>query len=128
MTRREFFETVMTIMSDIADFEPYATNPIRDEIFAQCEKELAKMDERNAKRAETPSKKSVENKPIMESIENFLANCEDAKIASDIVAEVGYSVQKISSLCKQMVEEGRLVSEDVKIKGKGVRKAYKIAE
>ena len=115
MTMREMFEKVIA-------------GDVNEEVIAMCKKEIEKMDARNAKRAETPSKKAEENKPIKESIENFLMNCEEAKIASDIVAEVGFNVQKISSLCKQMVEEGRLVSEDIKVKGKGVRKAYKIAE
>ena len=40
----------------------------------------------------------------------------------------GLTRQRVSSLCTILVKDGRLNSVDVKVKGKGKRKAYSISE
>ena len=67
-------------------------------------REIEKMDERNAKRKEKPSKKSVENEPIKEKIVDFVGGCETPQIASVIAENVEISVQKASALCRQLVD------------------------
>lgn len=119
MTKREFYEAVKTIMSDIADFEPYATNLIRDDVYAKAEAELEKLDARNAKRASTPSKKAIANEPIKAEISNLLTD--EPKTASEIAHELNISVQKCSALLRQI--DGLTVTE-VKVKGKGKVKGY----
>ena len=40
---------------------------------------------------------------------------------------MGISVQKASALARLAVKDGRAVSEDVKVTGKGMQKGYKLA-
>ena len=114
MTKREFFVAVMEKVED-AELKLFA------------EQEIAKMDERNAKRKNSPSKKSIENEPIKEKIVEYLDGHDELATASEIANEVEISVQKASALCRQLVENGTLTSEEVKVKGKGKVKGYKIA-
>lgn len=108
MTNREMFTEIVN-------------GNLTDEVIAKVNEELAKLDARNAKRRETPSKKSVENAPIIEAIKGVLT--EEPQTASEIAEKVEISTQKASALLKQI--EGLNVSE-VKVKGKGTRKAYSL--
>lgn len=114
MTNREFFENVIngTITEEMVE---HATNAI------------AKLDERNAKRANQPSKKAIENEPIKANIVDFL-NGKDFTVASEIGKGLELTTQKVSALCRQMVADGTLTVTDVKIKGKGTQKGYKVAQ
>ena len=87
--------------------------------------QIEKMDARNAKRSAKPSKKSLENAPIKESIAEFLAD--GSHLASEIAKGLDLSVSKVSALCRQMVGDGILTVEDVKVKGKGTQKSYSLA-
>lgn len=116
MTKREFFEAVMAVEGIDAELKLFA------------EQEVAKMDERNAKRKNSPSKKSVENEPIKAKIVEHIGNAEDAQIASEIAKAVEISTQKASALCRQLVNDGTLKSEEVKVKGKGKVKGYSLAQ
>lgn len=107
MTKREFFEAVMAVEGIDAELKLFA------------EQEIAKMDERNAKRKGAPSKKSIENEPIKAKIVEVLT--ETPQSASEIAEKVGISVQKCSALLRQI--EGLKVSE-IKVKGKGKVKGY----
>lgn len=98
---------------------------VTDDVVAKASEELAKLDARNAKRANTPSKKSVENEPIKTKIAEFLAD--GAHLAKEIADGCEISTAKASALCRQMVEDGRLKVEDVKVKGKGTQKSYSLA-
>ena len=98
---------------------------VTDDVVAKALEELAKLDARNAKRANTPSKKSVENEPIKVKIAEFLA--EGAHLAKEIADRCEISTSKASALCRQMVDDGRLKVEDVKVKGKGLQKSYSLA-
>lgn len=114
MTRREFFEAVIEKVEDV-------------ELKLFAEKEIEKMNERNAKRKASPSKKSIENEPIKAKIVEFISGCETSQIASDIANAVEISTQKASALCRQLVEVGTLKVEEVKVKGKGKVKGYSLA-
>ena len=115
MTRREFFEAVMGLENVDAELKLFA------------EKEIEKMDERNAKRKSSPSKKSIENEPIKAKIVEFVKGCEESQIASAIAEKIEISTQKCSALCRQLVDSGVLKSEEVKVKGKGKVKGYSLA-
>ena len=106
MTKRDFFNAVITSVdnTELVDF---------------AKSELEKMDARNAKRASTPSKKSVENEPIKDAIKNILTD--EPQTASEIAEKVEISVQKASALLRQI--EGLTVTE-VKVPKKGKCKAY----
>lgn len=117
MTSREFFSAVI---------EGNITDEIKD--FAKSQ--IEKLDSKNAKRKTTDSKTQKENKAIKESL---LAIMEKDKVytASEVAGmeiEGITSTQKASALLRQLVEEGKLVSEEVKVKGKGKVKGYKLAE
>ena len=109
MNQREFFNAVIaeTQNAEIAEFAVNA---------------LQKMDERNAKRSSSPSKTQIENAPLIARIAEILTS--EPMLASDIASTLGISVNKASALAKKV--EGVVVT-DVKVKGKGVRKAYSIA-
>lgn len=109
MTNREFFKAVIATVDN-------------DELVAKATEELAKLDARNAKRASTPSKKSVENEPIKDAIKSVLTD--EPQTASEIAEKVEISVQKASALLRQI--EGLTVTE-VKVPKKGKCKAYALA-
>lgn len=109
MTRRDFFKAIMECEG------------IDNELKLFAEKEITKMDERNAKRKANPSKKSVENEPIKEAIRATLTD--EPKTASEIAKAVEISVQKASALLRQI--DGLTVTE-IKVKGKGKVKGYAI--
>lgn len=114
MTKREFFEAVIANVEDVELVE-----------FAQSE--IEKMNARNAKRSATPSKTALANAPIKEKIHEFMYG-EDGMVhtASEIAEVVGISTQKASALCRQLVEEGIFSADEVKVKGKGKVKGYKL--
>ena len=112
MTNREFYTAIVN--SNVSDeLKTFATDAI------------AKLDARNAKRSSKPSKKSLENEPIKVSIREFLAD--GSHLASEIAKGLDLSVSKVSALCRQMVGDGVLTVEDVKVKGKGTQKCYSLA-
>ena len=113
MTNREFFTMV-------------ANGTLTEDVIVKANEEIAKLDARNAKRASKPSKKSLENEPIKESIANLLVDGE-SRLASEIASALELSVSKVSALCRQMVNDDVLHVEDVKVKGKGTQKSYSLA-
>lgn len=106
MTQREFYNAVIngTITEDMVTFATEA---------------IEKLDVRNAKRAERPSKTQIANAPIIEAISRVLTD--EPMLASKIAELCGISVNKASALAKK-VEGVKVV--DVKVKGKGTQKGY----
>ena len=109
MTKREMYEVI-------------ANGNINDEVIEMAKNELVKMDERNAKRRNSPSKKSLENEPIKEKIVGILGD--EPMTASEVAEKVEISVQKASALLRQI--DGLNVTE-IKVKGKGKVKGYALA-
>ena len=114
MTNREFYSAI-------------ANGTMSDEIKAFAEDAIAKMDERNAKRSSKPSKTSIENAPIKESIIEFISNRNEFCIAGASAEALEISTSKASALCRQLVEAGKLLEKEVKVPKLGKRKAYRIA-
>ena len=106
MTNREFYTAVIE-----ANINAEATE------FATAA--IAKLDARNAKRANTLSKTQKENAPLIEKIATLLTS--EPKLASELAKEMGLSTQKVTPLVKAV--EGVSVC-DVKVKGKGTQKSY----
>ena len=109
MTNREFYTTVIASV-DNEELKAFATEAI------------AKLDERNAKRASKPSAKQKENEPIVKAISEILTS--EPMLASKIAELCEISTQKASALVKKV--EG-VQSVDVKVKGKGTQKGYFLA-
>lgn len=110
MTNREFYTAIVN-------------GTINEEVISHASDAIAKLDERNAKRASKPSKKSLENEPIKAKILEVLST--EPKVASEVAELVGISTQKASALLRQ-VENVSVC--DVKVKGKGTQKGYFFAE
>ena len=116
MTMRQYHEAVIAIPGASAD------------VVAKAKAEIIKLDATNAKRVEKQSAKAKENEPLKVAIyEYLLAN--GTKTSPEIAlalttAENEVSTSKASSMCRQMVEEGRLSATEVKVPKKGKLKAY----
>lgn len=108
MTNREMFTEIVN-------------GNLTDEVKAKAAEEIAKLDARNAARKGKESKTQKENKPIIEAIANLLTD--EPMLANAIAEKLEISVSKASSLVKKV--EGVKIT-DVKVKGKGVRKAYSL--
>ena len=113
MTNREFFVMVIANVEDV-------------ELVDFAKTSIEKLDARNEKRKSMTSKKALENAPIKDAICDFLKD-KDFTTCSEIAKAIEISTQKCSALCRQLVDDERLVVTDVKVKSKGKQKAYKIA-
>ena len=109
MTRREMFEAIVN-------------GNVTEEVIAMAQNEIVKMDERNAKRKNTPSKTALANEPIKAQIMEVLTN--EPMTASEVAEKVEISTQKASALLRQI--DGLTITE-VKVKGKGKVKGYALA-
>ena len=107
MTKREMFEAIVN-------------GNVTEEVVAMAQNELVKMDERNAKRKNTPSKTAIANEPIKAEIAKILTD--EPMLASEIAQKVEISTQKASALLRQM----DVKVTDVKVKGKGTQKGYSL--
>ena len=114
MTYREFYTAIVNGEMN-ADLQEFATNAI------------AKLDERNAKRASKPSKTAIANEPIKASILEFLADGE-AHLAKEIGEAVGITTAKASSLCGKLAQEEKVVASKVKLPKIGERYTYTLAQ
>ena len=114
MTMRKYHEAVLAIPGCPAD------------VAEKAKAEIAKLDATNAKRTEKAKEKAAENLPIKNAIFEFLVangTKTTAEIAKGVEVLDG-STPKASAMCRQMVDEGRLTSSEVSVKGKGKQKAY----
>ena len=98
-----------------------------EEVKAWATAEIEKMDHANEARRNKVSKKAAENAPIIEAIKGILGA--EPKTATMLIAEAGVELkpQAIPSLLKGLVAAGTIEKVDVKIKGKGTQKGYRIA-
>ena len=113
MTNREFLNTVI---------ETATSEEVKDHAKAM----LTKMDERNEKRASTPSKTAVANAPLKQSIIKLIS--EKNMTAPEVGVALEVSTQKASALLRQLCEDGVLTSEEIKVPKKGKMKSYSLVE
>ena len=111
MTNREF-------LTAIANMEN-----ISEELKAEATARIEKLDATNEARKNKPSKKAIENAPVMEQIANEILTSE-AQTASTVAEAAGISVQKANALLRALVAEGRAEATEVKIPKRGIQKAY----
>lgn len=83
---------------------------------------IAKLDERNEKRKNTPTKAQKENAELARAILKAVES--GAKLSTDLATELGVSPQKINGVGGVLVKAGQLTEGKVKIKGKGERTVY----
>ena len=121
MTNREFLNSII------------ATETLPVEIREHAQKSLEALDARNAKRAATPSKTQLANEPLKAEILAKLKEVNDFRTAGEVSSWFGLdeenkpkmSVQKASSLLRQLVAENVAEQTEVKVPKKGKQKAYK---
>lgn len=124
-TKREFLVAVIESTTD-------------ENIKAFAENEIAKLDATNAKRREKQAEKNDEKDAMAKAIVETYLNTETALTATavkDAMVADGYeradekdvNVQFVSAMLRKAVANGIATAEDVKITGKGVQKAYKLA-
>lgn len=87
---------------------------------------ITKLDDRNEKRKNTPTKAQKENATLAQAILKALES--GAKLSTDLATELGVSPQKINGVCGVLVKAGQLTEGKVKIKGKGERTVYALPD
>ena len=112
MTTREFLNAIVSAN-------------LSDEMTDKAKALIASLDKRNSARKAKPSKTAVANEPIKKAIVDYLTN-NGKKVASEIGEGLSITTQKASALCRQLVAEGRVVVEEVKVPKKGTLKAYSV--
>ena len=123
ITMRQAFEATIAMLNG----EPTKYNITKEDVVSKFTAEIAKLDATNAKRAEKAKAKAVEYEPIKSAIAEFL-KVNGTKTTSEIAVAIEQSVPKTSAMCRQMVDEGRLVASEVSVPKKGKQRAYTIVE
>ena len=102
---------------------------VTDAVIDHAKSQLAALDARNEKRKNTPSKTAQANEPIKAAMLAWLSEQTEPVLAEAAFAagiEGINSPAKAVALFTQLFAEGKVDKTDVKVKGKGVRKAYSI--
>ena len=91
--------------------------------------QLALIEKRKARRAEKPSKTAEANAPIKATILDYLTENKGNKYTeAELGAVIEATHNKAGSLVRQLVAEGKVSVEEIKIPKVGKRKAYFVAE
>ena len=114
MTERDFYNKVIAHEGIPSDIKEYAMEGI------------AKLDAKNEKRKNTPTKEQLANEGLKENILALLGD--KPMVASEVGASLGISTQKASALCQLLVKEGKVSVTDIKVKNKGAVKQYSLVE
>lgn len=115
MTKREFMEKII------------AGAVTEEEMVEYAKKEIEALDKRNAARRSKPTAKQKENEIIKEQMLETLKGM--GKMTASVIGEkMGFSTSKASALCRQLVADGKMTVEDVKVPKKGTQNAYTVIE
>ena len=112
MTTREFLNAV-------------ATANLSDEMTEKANALIAALDKKNSQRKAKPSKTAIANEPIKKAIVDYLT-ANGKKVASEVGEGLEITTQKASALLRQLVADGVLKVEEVKVPKKGTLKAYSV--
>lgn len=101
---------------------------ITEELIEECKRELEKLNAHSAA-ALAKSKETTqyrENKVYEERICEILGEepLQIGEIGERLDADI--SRQRLTAICTNLVREGRISVMDIKVKGKGMRRAYHI--
>ena len=116
MTNRQFLTAVID-------------GKVTEEAIEYAKAQLIALDARNEKRKNTPSKTAKANEPIKAALLAWLSEQTEPVLADAAFAagiEGINSPAKAVALFTQLFAEGKVNKTDIKVKGKGVRKAYSI--
>lgn len=98
---------------------------ITEEVVAMAQNAIAKLDERNAKRASYQSETAKLNAPIKDEIVAWLTE-NGTHVAKEIGEALHLTTAKASALCGQLVKEERVSAEEIKVPKVGKRIAYTV--
>ena len=121
MTKREFLNAVIS-------------GKITEEEIAFAQKEIDALNACNVMRVAIPSKTQLANEPLKAEILAKLKEINDFRTAGEVSSWFGLndegkpkvSVQKASSLLRQLVAGNVVEQTEVKVPKKGKQKAYKV--
>ena len=90
---------------------------------------IAKLDATNEKRKNKTSPKDAEKQAEMAALREsiFAVITNDPQTEADIAAQVGVTGAKARAQLRKLVDEGRVVSADIKVPKKGTCKGYSLA-
>ena len=115
MTRRERLEAVIN-------------GEITEELIEECKEELKKLDAHSAavNQKAKESEQYKANKVYEERVYEFLKGLKEPVQVGEILDEVApwLTRQRMTAICTNLVRKGRIRAVDVKVKGKGKRRAY----
>lgn len=97
-----------------------------EDIRAKAQEELAKLDKKNSGRSSKPTKEQIANEPIVAAILNALGNAPDGLLSTELAAALDVSTQKITGLCRNLMNDGKITSEKVTVPKKGKQTKYHI--
>ncbi len=117
-----------TTMTARQHYEAIANGSISEATIEWAKAQIEKLDARNAKRASTPSKTAIANAPLKEAIYNYLVENDGKFTEAELGAVIEATHNKAGSLVRQLVAEGKVNVEEVKIPKVGKRKAYFISK
>ena len=115
MTRRQRLEMVIR-------------GEINEELIEDCKRELEKLDKKLNEVAEKAKERPTyaENKEYEGRILAVLDAATEPMQIDELGEKVGSTLtrQRLTSICTNLIREGKIKSCDVKVKNKGKRKAY----
>jgi hypothetical protein len=114
MTNREFYTAIVEgkLTAEVQEFANSA---------------IVKLDNRNANRSAKPSKTQQENAPIKQALHEYIVTNGGAYTEGELGEALGITHNKAGALARQLVAEGLLKADEVKIPKVGKRKVYSIA-
>jgi predicted transcriptional regulator len=114
MTQREFLNKVI------------ATPNIAEDIKAEAEALIAKLDNKNEQRKGKLTKTQKENEPIAKAIVEYLTDKGEV-LGVDIATALNLTVNKVNGIAGTLWKEGVLIKGKTKVKGKGEMTTYALA-
>jgi hypothetical protein len=105
-------------------FTAIVNGKITEEVIKWAEGEIAKLDNKNAKRKAPNGEIKEENKEVAQAILSALAN--GSMTSPDLAKTIGQNTQKTNGVGGEMVKLGMLTKTKVKVKGKGELTAYSL--
>lgn len=112
MTKKEFYTAIIN-------------NAVTADVIAMAEDELKALIEKSAA---LKAKNEEKNAPGFAAIREFFnVHGEGQALTSEVAEGTDMTTSKASALLRKMAESGELIQEEVKVSGKGTRKAYRLA-
>lgn len=112
MTNRDFYNAIIN-------------NTISEDVIAHAQHALETLNNRNKARSSKPSKRQIENAPLIEKVLAYVEETGGA-FCADIAAALEVTPQKVSGLGTQLVNEGKLTKEQRAVPKKGKQTFYTI--